>query len=539
MDIKYVVQAEKEIKKAYGTSYLSIAQAAKYLGIEEENVRELISKKELKSESTGSILAINIAKVELGYEDERANEARPIDYSGKQRYPSTHSIKLENLTQEQWEIMNRNGTKELKPYWNADRKKWCLALSLGYNEEHKRNRKVILANTQEELWAKYGEYKAEDVVLAADQINPKENVLFNDYFATYLKSLDGQNSSRTYTNMKIQAQHIIKALGNYKMYDINSNVLRKFINNLTKITYVKGKETNPKSYYSQSAINKIYDLLHCAIKNAVEEDLLQKDYMNNIKKPKARKRSGEEYKVFTDEELIMLTQIASENAMIKVWIYLLIYTGVRPSEALALKFSDIDYQAKTIKVLRTLSIEEYCDPADKGKTKRKRPVIADLKNEHTTKKQHIRTLTVGDVLLKILKDWDASVKRNRKLMQLKKENGTEELLFCGSRGQLWFYEDYKQVYERLLKKHKLSISDYNPYRFRHTFCTKLFRMNVNLKSAQLIMGDNTPDMVMKVYANLDRTDVLIGSKQCAVSLDKVLSQIESDTANSGKQVTSD
>ena len=55
----------------------------------------------------------------------------------------------------------------------------------------------------------------------------------------------------------------------------------------------------------------------------------------------------------------------------------------------------------------------------------------------------------------------------------------------------------------------------------------------------MIMGDNTPDMVMRVYANLDSTDVLIGSKQCAVSLDKVLSQIESDTANSGKQVTSD
>lgn len=64
-------------------------------------------------------------------------------------------------------------------------------------------------------------------------------------------------------------------------------------------------------------------------------------------------------------------------------------------------------------------------------------------------------------------------------------------------------------------------------------------LGVNIKAVQMIMGDNTPDMVMRVYANLDSTDVLIGSKQCAVSLDKVLSQIESDTANSGKQVTSD
>jgi hypothetical protein len=40
-------------------------------------------------------------------------------------------------------------------------------------------------------------------------------------------------------------------------------------------------------------------------------------------------------------------------------------------------------------------------------------------------------------------------------------------------------------------------------------------MGINLKAVQLIMGDNTTNMVMRVYANLDKTDVLKGSESYA------------------------
>ena len=38
----------------------------------------------------------------------------------------------------------------------------------------------------------------------------------------------------------------------------------------------------------------------------------------------------------------------------------------------------------------------------------------------------------------------------------------------------------------------------------------------------MIMGDNTPDMVMRVYANLACSDVLQGSQHYADSLDMAL-----------------
>ena len=77
-------------------------------------------------------------------------------------------------------------------------------------------------------------------------------------------------------------------------------------------------------------------------------------------------------------------------------------------------------------------------------------------------------------------------------------------------------------------KNGLSASEYTPYRFRYNCYTRLLRLNVNLKAVQLIMGDNTSEMVMKVYANLDKSDILKGSTSFSESIDETLG-IMSDT----------
>lgn len=350
-------------------------------------------------------------------------------------------------------------------------------------------------------------------------------MLFRDYFFRYIKSLNGSARSRTYSSTVRTASHIIDGLGNYKMSEINKTVLKEFINGFTKKTYTKNKQKGPE-YYSQSEIDKVFHLLHAAIIEASSEDgdhFLRTDFMANIKIPRSN-RFESEYCALTDDEIRMLTNIVSENEMINVWILLMLYTGVRPSEALALKFSDIDYERKTVSIMRTLSYEDNIDPITLKRRGPRKAIITSLKNERGKNQINYqkRTLKVGDKILEVLQQWESIVKSDKELMKMKKDKGTEEYIFSGSKGQLWLYDDYKQVYKRLLKKHGLSISQYNPYRFRHNCCTRLFRLGINLKAVQLIMGDNTPDMVMRVYANLDKSDVLKGSQDYSDSLDIAL-----------------
>jgi integrase len=354
------------------------------------------------------------------------------------------------------------------------------------------------------------------------------NMLFKDYFIDYLKSQDGSTKSRSFSGSISAAIHIVKGLGNYRMDQIDKNVLRKFINGFAKQTYVKGKGDHRRiEFYSQSMIHKVYILLRSAIKEAAGEDgghLISMDYMANIKEPRSKKPVTLEPKSLTDSEIKMLIKLISKKRMILVWICILLYTGVRPSEALALKFTDIDYDKKIIHIVRTLSQEESFDVDSLSRKKPRKPIITDLKNVQDGNKVNYqrRALRAGDMLLLILKSWEIYVKGNKKLMEMKRKEGTEEYLFCGSHGQLWLYDDYKQVYDRLLEKHGLNASEYNPYRYRHNCCTRLLRMGVDIKTVQLILGDNSSSMVMRVYANLDKSDVLKGSGDYSENMDLIL-----------------
>ena len=53
----------------------------------------------------------------------------------------------------------------------------------------------------------------------------------------------------------------------------------------------------------------------------------------------------------------------------------------------------------------------------------------------------------------------------------------------------------------------------NMYRFRHTVCTDLLGRGIDLKTVQMIMGDNTPDVILSVYANIGKQDVLMASSE--------------------------
>lgn len=519
--------------------FYSVKEVACLLDTDTETIKDLIDNGDLSvvGSEKNLIKLVDLKKFMYGEEVFTKEVNRPIDFLGEQRYLPIHSIKIENITEEDWESMQKNGIKESKPYWNETRKKWCLALSLGYDENHKRIRKVITANNQEELWSKYGEFKAKNMILPAEDSvgmntsmvnkirNPKADMLFKDYFEEYLKSLPGGGISgkgmttRTQNGYANLSYHIINGLGDYKMCEIDKSKIKTFINELVMKKYTKGNKT---SYYSQSVINKVFDLLHGAIKNASDEDgdqILPVDFMKNIKKPRSMKIKNSEVQALTDDDIEKIIKGIKSNKMVYTWILLLLYLGVRPGEALALRFKDINYKRKEISINQALSY----DLVDGHK----KPVIKNLKNLNSSNKTNYqkRTLKISKKVIAVLKEWEDQVKNNQHLMMKKKENGTEDLLFCGSAGQLWLYDDYKQVYERLLKKNGMSISEYNPYRFRHNLCTRMLRVRKDIKTVQLIMGDNTADMIIKVYANMNKDDILKGSSEYSIGMDNILGDI--------------
>ncbi|NOW84608.1 integrase [Clostridium beijerinckii] len=510
---------------------LTLEEVAEFIGTDVEEVKEFISCGDLVARGAKKerVVVTSLARF-IGEEiNSVEDEERGIDTTGNQRYNPPHSIVIEDLSDEEWESMKRNGNRELTPYWNESRQKWCIALSLGYDENKKRIRKVITADSKNEVWRKYGEFNFKNTVLPAEvketvienEKHPKAEMLLKDYLDDYLKNRDPKRSQRTYVGKVKLSKRIMEELGNYKMEELNKDLVETFINKLPEEEYTKGGTVYQ---LRQSTINKIYDILHCVIKHATSEDddnIFKRDFMIKIKRPKSIAFREKKEKALSKEEIKKVMGAVKHNPMIYTWVNLLMYLGCRPSEALAMKFTDVNYEKKTIKIVRALTEIENKNPTDSGTIGKMKAHIGFLKNDKSDGNNYqCRILKVSDRVLDIIKDWEKQVKEDNKLMEMKRKYKTEEYLFNGSKGQLLRYHYYRQAFDRLLER--AGMQDINPYRFRHTFCTNALRNGVDPKTVQRMLGDNTIEMVMRVYADMNQEDIFKGCMEVSEVLDRIL-----------------
>lgn len=345
---------------------------------------------------------------------------------------------------------------------------------------------------------------------------PEQDVLVSECFAKFLKGLESKIVNRTYGSYIGIGKHIDDGLGNLKMYELNREVIQDFLTTRRNATYVKNGKTY---YYGQTHLNLVFDLLKKFIETYSDDEIgtpiLAKNYMAKMDKPRTLALKKEEISPLTKDEINVVLSAVQSDKMISCWVHIMANTGCRPSEALALKWSDINFTNRTISITKTLGKYAKHDPVTKKRISPFSAIIKDLKNENGRKRRvnyQTRTLKISEKTLNSILTWKQEIASNSKLTSARKKEGTEDFVFTGPNGDLRVYEDYTQKYNRLLKKSKINPSEMNPYRFRHTACTELLKSGVDIKRVQLIMGDNTPDMILKVYANMDKESVLQASE---------------------------
>lgn len=176
----------------------------------------------------------------------------------------------------------------------------------------------------------------------------------------------------------------------------------------------------------------------------------------------------------------------------KTYVYLLLYTGVRRGEALALKKSDVDLKNGIIHICSSLDLSN-----EKGIIKETKTIDGD------------RWLDIYDNLGTVLSEYINSL--------------TSELLFPSSNGGVMSKTAFRRFFEGIIKEmnnavggkwhydsQKRLIWDDNKlpglssHIFRHNFATILYYSSVDIKEAVRIMGHSDEKMILEIYAHLDR-----------------------------------
>ncbi len=228
--------------------------------------------------------------------------------------------------------------------------------------------------------------------------------------------------------------------------------------------------------YSQSILNKDYDLLKRTFEEAVERNIIVKSPMTRIKKPKSKQKS-EKVRALTIEEQKKLTNLLqTKDIKYSNQMLLQMFTGMRMGEINALTVKDINFNFNTISIGKTITRGE------KGKA---------LLGETTKTDAGNRTIPITDNIKPVLLDCVRFVDKG--------------LLFTTEQGGMITSNQVNMELSRALTKYdvidKSVKGKVTCHSLRHTYATRCIEAGMSAKVLQTLLGHTDIKVTMNTYCD--------------------------------------
>lgn len=210
---------------------------------------------------------------------------------------------------------------------------------------------------------------------------------------------------------------------------------------------------------SDDYIKKIYQGMNAMFGAAVDNDLINKNPMRLVSRPKGPKKTRRDITENEREAFIAVTKSTPKYLM----FLLMLYCGCRPSEAASIEGRDIIGDRLHIRGTKTAKADRYV-PIPSALKKQLPSVVGNI-NIHTGKKGvELNTYEKRHLLKELRADM------NDYLIKKKKEN---------------------------------LASDFEPYCLRHAYCCDLQRAGVDIRTAQKLMGHADIKTTANIYTHVD------------------------------------
>jgi len=247
----------------------------------------------------------------------------------------------------------------------------------------------------------------------------------------------------------------------------------EFLTENTVVQFTKSIHSNP--VISESYKRKILIIFKTALKEVAKSYPDFSGLMEAVKLPKA---ANPEVQAFSVSEQRMIEQVAFHEKDIRaLGIILTFYTGIRLGELCALKWCDLDYEAGTISITKTVS--RVKNPQPQG---RKTALLVGTPKSLKSRRKI--------PLPKFLQD---------AFMEFKEKCPDENcFLFSGT-------EDPPdpRVYEKLFKNvlKNAGVKERKFHTTRHTFATRALEVGVDIKTLSEILGHSSVTITLNIYAH--------------------------------------
>ncbi len=308
------------------------------------------------------------------------------------------------------------------------------------------------------------------------KVNVKD-LSFRQYSEIFIKKYcEGNIGLVTLNNYKRLLKYIMPFLGDLKLSKITSYMLDTMYLKLKK--GINGKELSNNSMYDY------YKLINVMFNQAVKWEFIDKNPNSKTKKPKKEKQEQKYYDLEQVNKLVNC--LKNESIRDRALIYLAIDSGARRGEISALRWDDIDFENRTLKIERSLKVVKGVVDEKKPKTISSNRTILLSNSTIDTLKEYKEWQ--DDYILKIGKKWKG-----------------KDRVFTSINGLHMNPSTCYKIFTKITKKYGMEHIRFHD--LRHTSASLYVHKGVNLKAVSQKLGHSSISITSNIYTHTFNSDI--------------------------------
>lgn len=313
---------------------------------------------------------------------------------------------------------------------------------------------------------------------------------FEEYAKKVLNEGIGKGTSRTMESYRRGLVMIVPYIGKITMAALTVQDVKKAFE---KIRYK----------YAKSNIKRCFTTTKMILQNAFDNGDIPVDIMGRMKCPSSKKPVNKNpYPTYSDEDIKTIFETSKEyNFELYAMFTVLECTGMRPGELRALEWSRFNPETKTIRINQAITTE-YEEIKDIKITPKNKDILSVTKSEYG-----VRTLPLSDIAVQALLAWEKRLRRSRNKLK-----ANSSYIFPTKTGNFRSESASQSMLQRYRARFDLEDMEITFYKFRHTMCTRLILAGQPIPVIQRILGDNTPDVITKIYTHVNEQMALESAK---------------------------
>lgn len=349
---------------------------------------------------------------------------------------------------------------------------WWARITVGRTADGKQKRKAYYGKTRKEVQEKLT--AALNEINAGTYIEPSKMTL-EQWLYTWLKEYKRNSvKSSTYeVYCRIIKNRLAPVLGNYSIKDLRNDIVQKYVNQLTE----KG--------YNARTVEYTHRVLKMALDQAVDNELIAKNPSDKIILPR---KIVKEARVLTMDEQDAFIKACKSYRNGEIFI-LILATGLRIGEALALTWDDVDFYGQILNVDKTQN--ESFVTADGG---------IECAISYTSPKTAAgrRKIPLIPKAIQIL--CEVRFKQEDDKKRLGEAYTDNNLVFCTKLGTAYHVSDMERNIRCISKL--AGVEGVHPHALRHTFATRGLENGIDLKVMQTLLGHSKISMTADLYTHV-------------------------------------